>query len=584
MRQESVESADDGFRPARLACSVASARGRGEGVTRVLGPGSLQATLRVRDPNWEPAAGEEVTLAVGASACLRMSGRISWCEQEEPGGLLVCVQLEGQAPALAAFRALLASVRPNILVVDPDTAHTAAVRAALEPRYRVLGCASGAEALALMEGEEVAVLLADQRLPDGSGTAFLREMTRRHPRGHAARMIASAYTKAEDVQDLINLGRIFHYLRKPVVASELIQAVNRGARIHALAMENERLARELRHANHRLRHENASLRRRLTSAEQAQAAMVGQSPGFLRALRDLDQMGACDTAVHIAGETGTGKELVARAIHLRSRRARGPFIAQSCAALPETLIQSAFFGHSRGAFTGADRDRPGIFQTAHGGTLFLDEVAELPLPAQAALLRVLQEGEIFPVGSSRPVRVDVRVISATHRKLRVEVAAGRFREDLYFRLVVVPLEVPPLRERRMDVPLLANHFLRVLSERMGKAVPGFTEEALRALTEYDWPGNVRELRNEVERAMVLSPAHRPLAVEVLSDQVRALLRDAPPAPFADLPNYDDAVRALERDLVQRALARSGGVVSRAADALGMERTRLTKMRRRLGLP
>ncbi|HYY52748.1 MAG TPA: sigma-54 dependent transcriptional regulator [Myxococcales bacterium] len=515
--------------------------------------------------------------------------RIAWCEpeEEEPERLLVSFELvSGPDPAAEDWRALVASLKPVVLVVDDDATHVASVRGALERRYRVISCASAEEALALMDREEVSVLLADQRLPDVSGTAFLRELSRRFPRAHASRLIASAHTKAEDVQDLINLGRIFHYLRKPVLAGELLQAVDRGAALHALAVENERLARELQHANRRLRRENASLKRRLSSAERT-PAMIGNSPSFLRAVRHLEEVGSSDCPVHIVGETGTGKELVARAIHLASERADRPFVAQNCAALPDTLIQSALFGHARGAFTGADRNQPGLFQAAHGGTLFLDEVAELSLPAQAALLRVLQDGEVLPVGSPRPIRVDVRILSATHRNLRAEVSAGRFREDLYFRLVVVLLTIPPLRERPSDIALLANHFLRAFSERMAKPLTAFTSDALRALEHYPWPGNVRELRNEIERAVVLGRPHEPLAADLLSEHIRSLLQSAPmPGPAnsrEELPRYDEALRALERNLVEQALARSSGVVSRAAEALGMERTRLTKLRQRLGI-
>jgi len=561
---------------------------RWDGVTHVLGPGAAQVILggwpvsgsgALRD---DQPAGLVVNSEAGGR--LELAARIAWIESVEPDGLLVSLQL-GPDMAADRWRAMLDSLRPAVLVVDADAPHVAGVRLALEPRYRVLSCKSGAEALAWMEREEISVLLADQRLPDVSGTVFLRELSRRFPRAHASRMIASAYTKAEDVQDLINLGRVFHYLRKPVAAKDLVQAVDRGATLHALAVENERLGRELHHANQRLRRENASLKRRLRSAEQTRAAMLGNSPSFLRAVRDLDQVGASDSAVHIVGETGTGKELVARAIHLASARAGQPFVAQNCAALPDTLIQSALFGHARGAFTGADRNQPGLFQAAHGGTLFLDEVAELSLPAQAALLRVLQDGEVSPVGSPRPARVDVRVISATNRNLRDEVTAGRFRDDLYFRLVVVLLQVPPLRERASDIELLANHFLRSFSERMAKPLPAFSAEALCALQQYPWPGNIRELRNEVERAVVLARPHEPLAAELLSEHISALLRSVPPPPVGleELPRYDDAVRALERNLVERALARSGGVVARAAEALGMERTRLAKLRQRLGI-
>jgi two-component system response regulator HupR/HoxA len=590
MPSPSIGSTGSPFRAARLRCSLVGAETRWEGCTRLVGACGAQVVVDARPLCGSAAIRDaervSIVLTSAEGARLEVSARVAWWEPDAGNAEHLLVGVELATPDSIGWRALVASLRPVVLVVDGDSAHVTNVRLSLGTRYRVLSCSSAAEAMGWMDREEISVVLVDQRLSDASGTSFLRELSGRFPDSRASRLMASAWTKAEEVQDLINLGRIFHYLRKPVVAGELLQAVDRGAAMHALAMENDRLARELRHANQRLRRENASLKERLQTADDWRAGMIGKSPSFLRAVRDLDQVGTSGAAIHIAGETGTGKELVARALHGASGRADQPFIAQNCAALPDTLIQSALFGHARGAFTGADRAQSGLFQAAHRGTLFLDEVAELSMAAQAALLRVLQDGEVLPVGSSRPVRVDVRVLSATHRNLRAEVAAGRFREDLYFRLVVVLLQVPPLRERRSDIALLANHFLQTFSRQMSKPLPSFTPGALHALESYPWPGNVRELRNEVERAVVLGRPDEPVAAELLSEHIRSLpdTKAAPQQP-ADcaLPRYDDAVRALERNLVEEALARSGGVVSRAAEALGIERTRLTKLRQRLGI-
>ncbi len=306
----------------------------------------------------------------------------------------------------------------------------------------------------------------------------------------------------------------------------------------------------------------------------------------------LERVRRSDATVHVHGETGTGKELVARALHSGGPRKHAPFVAQNCAGLSESLLQSLLFGHKKGAFTGADKDFQGVFQQADRGTLFLDEVAELSATVQAALLRALQSGEITPVGARAPVKVDVRVISATHKDLREEVRGGRFREDLYFRLVVIPIRLPSLRERSGDIPLLAMHFLDLHCELKGKNIRGFSGDAMRALERYPWPGNVRELENEIERLVVLTDDQQKVPLELLSPHLRQGAGPAAaPTPPAEADgfvvpaglDYDRAVASLERALVEEALRQAGGNVSQAARALGMERSRLAKLRDRLGL-
>ena len=531
----------------------------------------------------------------GQQETLSISTEVAWVDPEDhqPTGepaLGIGLRFLQPAPHVtAALEAFLAEFRYTVMVVDHERNDLDQLERMVSEKYRVLAFASAAEAAEALEHEEVAVLVTDQRTSDWPGLELLRHQIEKHPYAHTVRVVIARQPRAEDLSELINVGRVAHYVQKPLQAEEVMQAVDQAVDRYALAVENARLSAELARANDRLQRENLFLRSRMTGTNGFEH-ILGNSSALREALSSLARVRLSEATVHIAGETGTGKELVARAIHFGGPRAKGPFVAQNCASITDTLLESTLFGHQRGAFTGADRARPGVFQEAHGGTLFLDEVGELSPAVQGALLRALQSGEIVAVGASRPSKVDVRVISATHKDLRVEVRAGRFREDLYFRLVVVGIRLPPLRERAGDVPLLARHFLDVYCERYGRNVPGFTYDAMQALERYRWPGNVRELVNEVERLIVLAEDGYKIPVELLSPHLVSAPSDpsqisgAPPsaAAFAELP-YDAAVAAFERDLITRALESTGGVVARAARLLGMERTRLTKLRQRLGI-
>jgi two-component system response regulator HupR/HoxA len=299
-------------------------------------------------------------------------------------------------------------------------------------------------------------------------------------------------------------------------------------------------------------------------------------------------------AVLIQGETGTGKELVARAIHAVSPRGRGPFLAVNCAAMPETLLESQLFGHRRGSFTGADRDRVGLFEAATGGTVLLDEIGEMPLAMQAKLLRVLQEGEITPIGDTKPRPVDVRVISATNRDLSAEVAARRFREDLFYRLASFPIGLPPLRERPEDIPVLVERFAAQAAHAHRKRIAGVTAEAFACLRQFDWPGNVRELQNEVQRAVVLAEHGEALGVAHLSPRLRGEAAAAPadsPAPAAAEPatagapaaQLREARAAFEARHIADVLRQQGGNVSRAAVVLGLSRMQLHRKLKEYGI-
>jgi transcriptional regulator with PAS, ATPase and Fis domain len=298
----------------------------------------------------------------------------------------------------------------------------------------------------------------------------------------------------------------------------------------------------------------------------------------------MEKVAETDATVLITGETGTGKDLVARAIHYSGRRKAERFLAQNCSALPDTLLESELFGHMRGAFTGAHADKKGLFEVAHRGTVFLDEVGETHPGMQVRLLRVLQDGEIRPLGSSDTRKVDVRIIAATNRDLRKEAEEGRFREDLYYRLRVVEIEIPPLRERRSDIPMLAHHFLDASSEKMGRKLKAFTNSAMDRLVSYSWSGNVRELENEIERTVALAGDAETVTVDMLSAHIRGALPDADPRVDA-LPSglaLTVAVDALKRRMILDAI-RETGSKTRAAERLGVPRQSLQKMMKRLGL-
>jgi Nif-specific regulatory protein len=367
----------------------------------------------------------------------------------------------------------------------------------------------------------------------------------------------------------------------------------------AVAIENARLYSRVKESEERLRTQVGALRRDLAQRDRF-TEIVGTSASMAEVFRLMESAAGSPIAVLIEGETGTGKELVARGIHGASARGEGPFLAVNCAAVPETLLESELFGHRRGSFTGAVQDRRGLFEAAAGGTVLLDEIGEMPASMQAKLLRVLQEGEVVALGDTRPRRIDARVMSATNRDLSAEITARRFREDLFYRLAAFPIRIPPLRDRREDVPLLADHFLAAAAERHRKWIRGIDPAALDLLVRFDWPGNVRELSNEIERAVALARNDETLGIEQLSPKIRAAQSAAAPgpeatrsspAPLTNAGGSDDAPleplrqarAAFESRYVSAALARHNGNVSQTARALGISRVMLQKKIKALGL-
>jgi DNA-binding NtrC family response regulator len=440
----------------------------------------------------------------------------------------------------------------RVLVVDDDPAIRYTLREILASEgLEVEEAADGADALARFEARPAPLVLTDLRMPGMDGMELLRRLVARAP---APRVVMiTAHGSERQAVEAIKAGA-HDYFRKPFDTEELLAVVRRAVEAVRLAHENERLAGEL------------ALSR----------SMVFASEAMRRLAVLVARVAPRDVTVLLVGESGTGKERVAEAIVLASRRAGRPFVRFNCAALAPELAEAELFGHARGAFTGAARARPGLFREADGGTLLLDEVGELAAPAQAKLLRVLQAGEVRPVGEERALTVDVRVIAATHRDLEEEVRAGRFREDLLYRLDVVKLRIPPLRERPDDVPVLARHFLDRFARRFGVEPLRVPDALFDRLLAHAWPGNVRELENAVERLVALSPPEG-LDLSLLPAGGAAAGPVGPPLPLKE------RVQAYERGLVVEALRAARGNRSEAARRLGVSRVTLHDKLRRHGL-
>ena len=437
----------------------------------------------------------------------------------------------------------------RILLVEDDPDVRAAVGEALRAAgHDVAEARDGQLALEQLAATSFDVLVSDVRLPKVDGLSLFRKTAQTSPR--TAVILMTSFANATDAVAAMKQGA-HDYLTKPFDLEELV------IRVRGIA-EKRALERELEEA-----------RARLAGADEV--AIVGASPAIVSLLDRLSTVARSDAPVLVTGESGTGKELVARRLHALSDRASGPFVAVNCAAFPETLLEAELFGHERGAFTGAVRKREGRFKAASGGTLLLDEVAEIPLPAQAKLLRVLQEATFEPLGSDRPVRVDVRIVSATHRDLKRRIAEGVFREDLYYRLNAITLHVPPLRDRASDLPLLVNHFLRRFVPA-GQPPPDVTVDAWRALSAYPFMGNVRELGHAIQHAVLLSRGG-PIGLEHLPEDVGRVAIAAAGAAREIRP-LAAVVKQAEREHLLRALAVAGGKRMRAAELLGISRKNL----------
>lgn len=467
--------------------------------------------------------------------------------------------------------------RYEILVVDDEPANLQKLKRTFVNDFEVHEATSGPEALETLRRRPIAVVIADQRMPGMTGVELLRACLK--IRADAIRIILTGYTDVEDMMDAINQGHVHRYITKPWDPFSLRETVRMELERWELEQENQQLAEELRLANERLARENQRLRREMEAIERPPDELVYGSDVMSHLLETLDRVVATDATVLIQGETGTGKELIARYIHAHSPRHEGPFVPVNCGAIPSELAESSFFGHRKGAFTGAGSDHKGFFLLADGGTLFLDEIGEAPLDLQVKLLRVLQEGEIMPVGADKPIRADVRILASTNRSLSRLVEEGRFRADLFFRLNVFSVLVPPLRERRGDIAKLAHYFLEQIGRRLNKPIPGFQPAALDLMGRYRWPGNVRELENEIERLVILGEAGVPIAPELLSDRIR--LGESSPEHRGSLR---ERLTALEREIILETLRRHENNKTRTAAELGITRQTIISKLKSYGRP
>ena len=451
----------------------------------------------------------------------------------------------------------------SILIADDEESIRHVLVVLLEGRgYEVRAVCDGEEALRELQARDYDALVTDVRMPKMDGLQLVRAAQAASP--ETTIIVMSAYGSHELAIEAMKAGA-YDYLGKPFRPDEVLLVLRKAEERERLRLENLRLRREI-------------------SQARGPSQLIAEAPAMREVMRVVEKVAPTTTTVLIEGESGTGKEVVARALHELSPRAERPFVAVNCGSIPEALIESELFGHAKGAFTDARTAKRGLFEEADGGTLLLDEVGELPLPLQPALLRVLQEGEIRRVGDSRVTKVDVRILAATNRDLAQLVQAGRFREDLYYRLNVVGLKLPPLRERAEEIPALSARFLERHAARIGVAPRRLSRKALELLLRFRWPGNVRELENALERALVLSEEDE-IEPEALPAQVQA---GAEPLPVpsaldpADL-SVKRAQRVLEADLIRRALQQTGGNRTKAAELLELSPRALLYKIREYGL-
>jgi DNA-binding NtrC family response regulator len=463
-----------------------------------------------------------------------------------------------------------------ILVVDDESDNLDAFRFTFGKTFTLHLASSAEEGLELLRAHDMALVVTDQRMPRMTGLELLRAV--RDIRPDAVGIIVTAFTDVDVLIESISLGRIYRYITKPWDSKEL-----RGILIHAI--ERFHLVRENRRLLEQLSQYARVLSREADSAYNF-GAIVGDSPALRQVLTKVEQVAQTSATVLLRGETGTGKEMVARAIHINSPRENRPFIRVNGAALAPGVLESELFGHEKGAFTGAVARRPGRFELADGGTLFLDEVGDLPMDVQVKLLRVLQEREFERVGGVDTVKVDVRLISATHRDLERLITEGKFREDLYYRLNVFPITMPPLRDRPGDIALLVEHFMQKFAQSSGKVVTGADPRALATLSTYPWPGNVRELENVIERAMILASGPT-LSVSDLDFGRRLAMTPAGGTPMAaDSGEGRSLYRRLseqERSEIVAAVEAAQGNIAHAARTLGINRSTLYYRMRKHGL-
>jgi DNA-binding NtrC family response regulator len=452
-------------------------------------------------------------------------------------------------------------IKPTILIVDDEPGARESLGVILEDDYQVLSVGNGQEALETLQKKPIDLILLDVNMPDMDGLAVLRKIKEQDEEIDV--IMVSALNQARKAVDAIKLGA-YDYITKPYEPEDILSTVNR-------VISKQKLYKEL------------DFLRREVEESRGFDQIVSQTKTMREIFQLIKKVAFTSTNILITGESGTGKELIARSIHRQGNRRNGPFVAINCAAIPSELMESEMFGHEKGAFTGAHTRTIGKFEYANGGTLFLDEVSVLRSDLQAKLLRVLQEREIERIGSNKPIKVDIRVISATNTNLEDAVIQGKFRQDLYFRLNVVPIPIPPLRERREDIPLLAKHFLNKFNTAFNKKIPGFTEKAMDALTKYHWPGNIRELENLVERFVVLLPGDeaidlKDIPLEILMDSGQDI-QELEPTKIGLIKIRE----AIEKRIILNVLEATKWNQTEAAKILKVNRNTLIQKAKQLGI-
>ncbi len=453
-------------------------------------------------------------------------------------------------------------IKPSVLIVDDEPGARESLEVILEDDYQVLSVGSGPEALETLREKPVDLILLDVNMPEMDGLTALRKIKEQDEEIDV--IMVSALNQARKAVDAIKLGA-YDYITKPYEPEDILSTVNRVIGKQKLYKELDFLRREVEES-HGFDH------------------IVSQTKRMQEIFQLIKKVAFTSTNILITGESGTGKELIARSIHRQGNRRNGSFVAVNCAAIPSELMESEMFGHEKGAFTGAHTRTIGKFEHANDGTLFLDEVSVLRSDLQAKLLRVLQEREVERIGSNKPIKIDIRVISATNTNLEDAVTRGKFRQDLYFRLNVVPISIPPLRERREDIPLLAKHFLNKFNTAFNKKIPGFTEKAIDALTRYHWPGNIRELENLIERIVVLLPGNE---VIELKDVPLEILMDSSQDIHALETEKMGLIKireAIEKRVIHNVLEASKWNQTEAAKILKVNRNTLIQKAKQLGIP
>ncbi len=474
---------------------------------------------------------------------------------------------------------------PSILVLDDEQRSLESIQRILDDRFDVHIANTIQQAEDILQREWIQILLCDHRMPEMTGVEFTEKIRDAYP--DIIRMIISGYTESGDIIDAINKGGIYQYITKPWHPDELITKLNNAVDLFRLQRANAQLAVELKLKPDTIEAAMIKKRQALKSRYDWDQGIVRSPDSVMNDVCNLIRnVASFDVSVLLTGESGTGKELCARALHYNSLRQDEIFVAENCGALPDELLESELFGHKRGAFTGANEDRIGMFELANGGTIFLDEIGETTPAFQVKLLRVLQEGEIRPLGSNKRRPIDVRIIAATNRNLEEDVRTGKFRQDLYYRLATFEVDIPPLRDRKEDIIPLAISILNESMDLFGKQVKGISEEALQCFQTYQWPGNVREMQNEIKRMLVLGQKDY-LGSELVSEHI---LHATPEESVADMTilnsisgTLKERVESLEARILKETLIRLRWNKTQAAQELGLSRVGLRNKLERYGL-